>query len=62
MLKNKKKADGIMASGLTGLHMKVTLSGESRNLKTGSPWEGQSLQGPQGPTCPRTSNTEPKKA
>ena len=46
MLKNKKKADRIMASGLTGLHIIVTLPGESRNLETGSPWEGQSLQGP----------------
>ena len=51
-----------MTSGLTGLHIKVTLPGESRNLETGSPWEGQSLQGPPGPRCPRTSNTEPKKA
>ena len=58
----KKKADRIMTSGLTGLHIKVTLPGESRNLETGSPWEGRSLQGPPGPRCPRTSNTEPKKA
>ena len=38
MSKNKKKADRIMASGSTGLHMKVILPGESRNLETGSPW------------------------
>ena len=51
-----------MGFGPVSLHRKGALADESRTPGVGHPWEGQSVQGQQGPKVSVHPNTEDKRA